>query len=308
MKKLICIVGPTASGKTALAVRLAKALGSEVISADSMQIYRYMDIGTAKPTMAEREGVRHHMLDILDPGESYSAAQYALDAGACADALLEKGIVPIVAGGSGLYLDSLIGTLHYEPEPDHSALRAALYAQAEAEGDAAMYARLASLDPESAAHLHENDRRRILRALEICLLTGEKASVRARRAAAAPRRYETLKLGLSWPREALYERINRRVQAMFEAGLLEEARAIYERFPSPTARQAIGYKELFAYFEGRISLGEAQENIARESRRYAKRQISWLGRDGEVIFLDASDADNLYKTVLQYVCDFVRVG
>ncbi len=308
MKKLICIVGPTASGKTALAVRLAGAIGSEVISADSMQIYRYMDIGTAKPSMQERGGVVHHMLDILDPGESYSAAQYALDAGACADALLAKGIVPIVAGGSGLYLDSLIGTLHYEPEPDHGALRAELYAQAEAEGDAAMHARLAALDPESAARLHENDRRRILRALEICLLTGEKASERARRAAETPRRYETLKLGLSWPRETLYKRIDLRVQAMFDAGLVEEARAIYERFPSPTARQAIGYKELFAYFEGRISLAEAQENIARESRRYAKRQISWLGRDGEVIFLDAADADNLYKSALQYVCDFVSFG
>ncbi|MBQ1504960.1 MAG: tRNA (adenosine(37)-N6)-dimethylallyltransferase MiaA [Oscillospiraceae bacterium] len=308
MKKLICIVGPTASGKTALAVRLAKALGSEVISADSMQIYRYMDIGTAKPTMEEREGIEHHMLDILDPGESYSAAQYAVDAGVCAERLLDGGVVPIVAGGSGLYLDSLIGTLHYEPEPDHSALRAELYAQAEKEGDGAMHARLARLDPESAERLHENDRRRILRALEIFLLTGEKASERARRASNAPRRYDALKIGLSWPREVLYERIDTRVERMFEAGLLEEARALYERFPSPTARQAIGYKELFAYFEGKIGLAEAKENIARESRRYAKRQISWLGRDGEVQFFDAADPDNLYKSVLKTVRDFVSFG
>jgi len=305
MTKLICIVGPTASGKTALAVQLAKQLGTEVISADSMQIYRRMDIGTAKPSMEEREGVRHHMLDILDPGEAYSAAQYAVDAAACADDIASRGMTPIVAGGSGLYLDSLIGSLHYEDEPEHNEVRTALYAQAEAEGDAAMHARLAEVDPESAARLHENDRRRVLRALEIYLLTGEKASVRARRAANAPRRYRALKIGLSWPREELYRRINQRVDMMFEQGLLEEARGIFTQYPSNTARQAIGYKELFAYFEGQISLDEARENIARESRRYAKRQISWLARDGQVFFLNAADLDNLYKNAWRLVRDFV---
>lgn len=308
MTKLICIVGPTASGKTALAIRLAQALGSEVISADSMQIYRYMDIGTAKPSLAERGGVVHHMLDILDPGEAYSAAQYAADAAVCADAISARGLTPIVAGGSGLYLDSLIGTLHYEPEPDHDAVRKELYQQAQTQGDAAMHARLAQVDPASAARLHENDRRRVLRALEIFLLTGEPASARAQRAAAAPRRYQTLKIGLSWPREILYERINMRVERMFDQGLVEEAQSIYMRFPSSTARQAIGYKELFAFFEGKISLDQARENIARESRRYAKRQISWLGRDGEVIFFDAQDEDELYKKSRGLIRDFVSFG
>lgn len=305
MTNLICIVGPTASGKTALSVRLAQTLGSEIISSDSMQIYRYMDIGTAKPSMEERAGVPHHMLDIIDPGESYSAAQYAVDAGKCADDITARGMIPIVAGGSGLYLDSLIGALSYEPEPDHTELREELYALADREGDSAMHARLALVDPESAARIHENDRKRILRALEIYMLTGEKASVRAKRAAAAPRRYRALKIGLSWPRAELYDRINRRVDIMFENGLVEEAKAIYERFPTVTAGQAIGYKELFAYFEGKCSLEEAKEKIAMESRRYAKRQMSWLARDGQVFFIDAGDFDVLYKKSLQLIRDFV---
>lgn len=308
MTKLICIVGPTASGKTALAIQLAQALKSEVISADSMQIYRYMNIGTAKPSFEEQNGVKHHMLDILDPGAVYSAAQYAADAAQCADAIAARGMTPIVAGGSGLYLDSLIGTLHYEPEPDHGEIRRALYRQAEEQGDEAMYAKLAQEDPDSAARLHVNDRRRVLRALEICLLTGEPASARARRAAAAPRRYRSLKIGLSWPREILYQRINMRVDRMFAQGLVEEAYKIYTRFPSPTARQAIGYKELFAFFDGKISLDEARENIARESRRYAKRQISWLMRDGEVFFFDAQDQDKLYKNAWRFARDFVSFG
>ncbi len=305
MTKLICIVGPTASGKTALAIRLAKALGTEIISADSMQIYRYMNIGTAKPSAAEQQGVVHHMLDILDPGESYSAAQYAIDAAACADAIAARGMTPIVAGGSGLYLDSLIGTLHYEPEPDHEAVRRELYRQAQTLGDAAMHARLAQVDPISATRLHVNDRRRVLRALEIFLLTGEPASARTQRAAMVQRRYRTLKIALTWPREVLYQRINMRVERMFEQGLLQEAQEIYARFPSPTARQAIGYKELFAFFEGKISLDKARENIARESRRYAKRQISWLMRDREVFFFDAQNPDKLYKKSLDYIRDFV---
>lgn len=305
MNKLICIVGPTASGKTALAVRLAKAFGTEVISADSMQIYRYMDIGTAKPTAEEMDGVPHHMLGIIDPGEKYSAAQYAVDAGKCADDISARGMIPIVAGGSGLYLDSLIGTVQYEPEPEHDEIRRELYAQADAEGDAAMYARLKEIDPDTAGHIHENDRRRVLRALEVYLLTGEKPSVRARRAASAPRRYQAIKLGLWWPRDELYRRIDKRVEIMFENGLIDEAKRIYESFPSATSGQAIGYKELFSYFEGKVSLEEAKENIARESRRYAKRQLSWLSRDGQVFFTDAHDADALYKAVFNLTRDFV---
>lgn len=305
MNNLICIVGPTASGKTSLAVRLAQAFETEIISADSMQIYKHMNIGTAKPTLDEMGGIRHHMIDIIDPGQTYSAAQYAVDAGKCADEICARGIIPIVAGGSGLYLDSLIGTLQYEPEPEHDDVRTLLYAKAEEEGTQAMHEQLRSIDPDAAEHIHQNDRRRILRALEIYMLTGEKPSVRTRRAHNYPRRFNALKIGLSWPRDELYKRINMRVDKMFDDGLVEEARMICAKYPSSTSGQAIGYKELFAYFEGKCSLEEAKENIARESRRYAKRQISWLSRDGQVIFVDAQDTDALYKCVFNMVRDFV---
>ena len=305
MTKLVCIVGPTASGKSSLALRLAQQLRGEIISCDSMQIYRHMDIGTAKPTKDEQVLVRHHMLDIIDPGESYSAAQYACDAALCADDIASRGMTPIVAGGTGLYLDSLIGALSYEPEPDHTELRSLLNGQALEQGDAAMHARLAQIDPESAARIHENDRKRIIRALEIYLLTGETASARLKRAAAAPKRYRALKIGLVWPREELYRRIDMRVDQMFGEGLVEEARAVYERFPASTSGQAIGYKELFAFFEGRVTLEEAKENIARESRRYAKRQMSWFGRDGQIFFLDARDFDDLHKKAFCLARDFM---
>ena len=292
MRTVICIMGPTASGKTGLAVRLAAHYGTEVVSADSMQIYRHMDIGTAKPDREERRGVLHHMLDVIEPSEDYSAARYAADAGACVDGILSRGLLPIVAGGTGLYVDALIGARSFEEEPDTDEIRARLQAEAAAHGSAALHARLAAVDPERAARLHPNDEKRIIRALEIFEATGETATDRDRRAASRAPRYRAVKLGLDWPdRAALYGRIDRRVDLMFEAGLPEEAARVRAMRPGRTASQAIGYKELFRYFDGLCTLDEAREDIARESRRYAKRQLTWLRRDREIVWLDARDTE-----------------
>lgn len=292
MKTVICIMGPTASGKTGLAVRLAMRYGTEVVSADSMQIYRHMDIGTAKPDQKEQCGIPHHMLNIIEPSEDYSAARYAADAGACVDGILSRGLLPVVAGGTGLYVDALIGARSFEEEPDTAAVRACLQEEAAERGSAAMHARLTRVDPERAARLHPNDEKRIIRALEIFEATGETATDRDRRAAGRAPRYRAVKLGLDWPdRAVLYERIDRRVDMMFEAGLPEEAARVRAMHLGRTASQAIGYKELFRYFDGFCTLDEAREDIARETRRYAKRQLTWLRRDREIVWLDARDAE-----------------
>ncbi len=296
MNTIVCVMGPTASGKTGLAVRLAARYGTEVVSADSMQIYRCMDIGTAKPDMAERAGIPHHMLDILEPSEDYSAARYAADAGVCVDSLLSRGLLPVVAGGTGLYVDALIGARSFEDEPDTSAIRARLQEEAAAYGSAALYRRLTAIDPERAARLHPNDEKRIVRALEIFEATGETATERDRRAAARAPRYRAVKIGLDWPdRAALYARIDRRVELMFSEGLLEEAARVRGMCPGRTASQAIGYKELFRYFDGLCTLEEARGDIARESRRYAKRQLTWLRRDPDIVWIDARDGELLFS-------------
>lgn len=302
MSRIVCVMGPTASGKTGLAIRLAERYGAEIVSADSMQIYRYMDIGTAKPDLEERRGIPHHMLDRLDPSEDYSAARYAEDAGACVDQILARGVLPIVAGGTGLYIDALLGTRSFEEEPDTGAIRARLEEEAEQRGSAALHERLREVDPERAGRLHPNDEKRIIRALEIFEATGETATARDRRAAARAPRYCAVKLGLDWPdRAALYERIDRRVDLMFEAGLLEEAERIWHMHPGRTASQAIGYKELFRYFEGLCTLEEARETIARESRRYAKRQLTWLRRDSEIFWLDARDGEQAFALACNFI-------
>lgn len=302
MNTIVCILGPTASGKTGLAVRLAMRYKTEIISADSMQIYRFMDIGTAKPDTAERCGIRHHMLDILDPFEEYSAARYAEEAGACAEELLARGLIPIVAGGTGLYVDALIGARSFEEEPDTRKIRARLEQEAGETGDAALHARLAAVDPERAARLHPNDRKRVIRALEIFEATGETATERDRRAAAQQRRYRALKIGLDWPdRAALYERIDRRVDRMFASGLVEEAKRVRGLHPGRTASQAIGYKELFRFFDGLCTLEEAREEIARESRRYAKRQLTWLRRDPEILWIGGCDPDAAYVRACEII-------
>lgn len=280
-KKIAVIAGPTATGKTRLGIELARELGGEIVSADSMQVYRGMDIGTAKASAAERAAAVHHMLDVAEPAENYSVARYVEEAARCCEDILGRGRLPIVVGGTGLYIDSLISGRDFAAVREDGALRDRLSAEYDRLGGEAMLARLAQVDPERAARLPASDRRRIVRALEVYELTGESISQHDRRSRSLPPRYEAARIVLSYrDREALYARINARVDAMLAAGLTEEVAGLLSAGVSPdcTAMQAIGYKETAMYLRGEISLQEAAELIKTGSRRYAKRQLTWFGR------------------------------
>ena len=282
--QMIVITGPTATGKTKTGVRLAQLLGGEVVSADSMQIYRRMDIGTAKPTREEMENVPHHMLDVADPGETYSAARYVQEAGAVVDSLLDKGVVPILVGGTGLYIDSLLAGLEFADYPADTDLRQRLERRYAEEGGAAMLEELRKVDPERAAKLYPADRKRVLRALEVYLCTGKTITQHDAESKLRPPRYTALKAALTFTdREKLYARIDRRVDEMVETGLLREVESLMAELTADgTGLQAIGYKEIRAALLGQCTMAEAVEAVKRESRRYAKRQLTWLRRDESV--------------------------
>ncbi len=281
MKNVLAVVGATASGKTALSIALAKALGGEIISCDSMQIYRGMDIGTAKPSEEEKEGIPHHLIDIVEPSESFSVADYAPLAAKAIEDITSRGKLPIFCGGTGLYLDAVLTANEYSEAASDPALREELTREAEEKGALDLWERLKIEDAASAEGIHPNNVKRVIRALEIKLLTGIPKSEWDRRSRLAPSPYNSVVLGLSYPdRTVLYERIDRRVDIMVEAGLVDEVRALVEsgRLPrSSTAAQAIGYKEILSYLDGEISLAEAVETVKTATRRYAKRQITWFG-------------------------------
>ena len=299
-KKIVVICGPTASGKTALSIALAKAFDGEVVSADSMQIYRRMDIGTAKPSLEERDGVPHHMLDVAEPGEPYSVARYAKEAGDCVEDILSRGKLPIVCGGTGLYIDGLIRGTDYQPAGTDNGIREQLEGEWDALGAEAMMARLATVDPDSAARLHLSDKRRILRALEVYLATGETITVHNARTKAISPRYEAVMIGLNTePRQILYDRIDRRVGVMLEQGLLQEVQKLLDAgLLEGTAAQAIGYKELLAHFRGEMTLEDAADLIRQKSRNYAKRQLTWFRRDERVNWI-VYNAPEAAQAVLQ---------
>lgn len=287
MNAVICIAGPTASGKTALAVELAREYGGEVVSCDSMQVYRGMDIGTAKPTLAERKGILHHMLDVAEPYEDYSVSRYCTEATPIVEDIVSRGKTAIIAGGTGLYMDSLVRGGDFAPSPS-TGVREELEAQAEREGTEVLLDRLRAVDPEAADRLHLSDRKRIIRALEVYLETGETITAHNRRTQDAKPRFTPLWLGLDFEsRESLYERINARVDAMLDAGLLDEIRGLLASgVPEKcTAMQAIGYKEFIAALNGTCTLKEAAENVRRFSRRYAKRQLTWFRRNKAIHWL-----------------------
>jgi len=281
---ILVICGPTASGKTALAVALAQRFGGEVVSADSMQVYRGMDIGTAKPTAEEMGGVPHHMLDVAAPEESYSVARYVADAAPIVDDILGRGKLPIVAGGTGLYIDSLVAGRQFAPFAADSGLRQRLQAQVRAEGLPALRAQLERVDPEAAAKIHPNDEKRTLRALEVYLSTGKTITRHDEESRELPRRYTPLTIALNFrERPWLWERIDRRVDGMMARGLEGEVRRLLARgVPQAcTAMQAIGYKELAAaILEGR-SISDGAEEVKLHSRQYAKRQLTWFRRNRE---------------------------
>lgn len=286
-EKILVVTGPTATGKTALSMELAKKLGGEIVSADSMQIYRGMDIGTAKVTKAEMQNIPHHMIDIADPSEDYSVSRYVEEADAAVRGILSRGRLPIVAGGTNLYIDSLIAGLDFAEKAEDAALRESLNKQYDDIGGEAMLEHLRGFDPERAAKLHPADKRRIVRAVEIYILTGETITRHDEETKKRPKRYDAVKIALTFAdRAVLYDRINARVDKMVSDGLFDEVKGLLDSGLSPacTSMQAIGYKEPAAYFRGEMSKDAAIELIKLSSRRYAKRQLTWLRRDTTVLW------------------------
>ena len=284
-EKIVVVAGPTASGKTALGIALAKDFNGEIVSADSMQIYRGMDIGTAKASLAEREGIPHHMLDVAEPWEDYSVARYVEQAEACCRDILRRGKLPILVGGTGLYIDSLVSGRDFAAVDSDQGLREALSAEYDALGGEAMHRRLQEIDPERAAILHPGDKRRIVRALEVYRLTGMTITEHDRKSRETPPRYRALRIGLAFrDRADMWARIDRRVDDMVAQGLLQEVETLLQSgLPhDATALQAIGYKQFLAVAEGRATVDEAIAEVKLRSRQYAKRQLTWLRRDEDI--------------------------
>lgn len=281
---ILCVVGPTASGKTRLAVELAKALHGEVLSCDSMQIYRRMDIGTAKPTPEETQGVPHHMIDVIGPEEPFSVGRYVEMADPILQDILSRGKTCVLCGGTGLYADSLMAGRTFASYPE-TGRRQELEALADREGTEAVLEKLRAVDPDSAERLHPGNRRRIIRAMEVYLETGKTITQHNLETQAVPPKYHPLWIGLDFTDRAdLYRRIDRRVDLMMEDGLLDEIQRLLSEGVPPTATslQAIGYKEPMAALRGEMTMEEAVEKVKQESRRYAKRQLTWFRRNKEI--------------------------
>lgn len=293
MDKVLIIVGPTASGKTKLGIEAAKRFNGEIISADSMQIYKYMNIGTAKPTFEEREGIPHHLIDIVEPNEKFSVAEFKNRAEKCIEDILKRGKLPIIVGGTGLYVNSLINTFDFMNTNENPELRKKLEEEAKQYGNEILYERLKKIDPEVCNRIHLNDLKRIIRALEIYEVTGKNITENQKNTKEISKKYDYIIVGLDTDREKLYERINLRVDIMLKEGLLDEVREIQYRLKEQgktTSMQAIGYKELIEVFEGRTTLEAAVEKVKKESRNYAKRQLTWFRRNKDIVWLEVMDS------------------
>ena len=291
--RVVAIGGPTASGKTALSVALARAFDGEIINADSMQIYKNLDVGTAKPSAEERQGIPHYLLDFLSPETPYSVADFTAAADPLIRDITARGRLPLVVGGTGLYITSLLSGMAFAPEKTDPAIRARLQARADTEGGAALYAELQRIDPDYAAQVHPNNLPRVIRALELFEATGRRMSDQRREARPAEAPYHALCLCLTCrDRAVLYSRIDRRVDEMVENGVLDEARQVYDhRDAYRTAAQAIGYKEFFPYFEGTANLTECTERLKQATRNYAKRQLTWFRRQSDAVWLYLDEED-----------------
>ena len=284
-QRVVCVVGPTASGKTKMGAALAARFNGEVVSVDSMQIYRGMEIGTAAPTPEEMEGVPHHMIGVADPAESWSVSRFTEEADRCIQDILRRGRLPVLVGGTGLYLDALVRGHTFAAGQQGGAVRRELQQRLAREGAAALLAELAQVDPETAARLHLRDEKRILRALEVYRETGETISEHDRKSRELPDRYDALYIGLSFQdRQDLRDRIDRRVDTMVAQGLLDEVRRLLDSgLPrDATALQAIGFKQFLAVADGAATEVEAVEEVKLRSRQYAKRQLTWLRRNPDI--------------------------
>ncbi|SER58965.1 tRNA (adenosine(37)-N6)-dimethylallyltransferase MiaA [Salipaludibacillus aurantiacus] len=287
-KPLVVIVGPTAVGKTDLSIRLAETFNGEIISGDSMQVYRGMDIGTAKITEKEMRGIPHHLVNIKKPDETFSVADFQNEAKNCIASIHKKRKVPFLVGGTGLYVNAVIYDYQFTDASEDPAFRSELEAFAEENGNEALHNRLKEVDPVSYRELHPNNRRRVIRALEVYRLTGKPLRERGTEQAASP--YDTVVIGLTMDRELLYERINQRVDLMIEAGLIDEVRELAEKgYSRCQSMQAIGYKEIVQYIEGALSKADAIELLKKNSRRFAKRQLTWFRNKMAIDWFDMTE-------------------
>ncbi len=299
-QKIICVVGPTASGKTALGIELCKLLDGEVVSADSMQIYRDMHIASAAPDIDEMQGIPHHLVEFLPYGSSFTVADYVKLARKEIDAIGLCGKIPVIVGGTGLYINSLANNIEFIESDTDLKLRNQITEEFDSVGGAVMLERLRQIDAETADKLHENDKRRIIRAFEIYQSTGNTKSFNDRLSVTSESPYCACMIGITYrDRELLYERINRRVDIMLENGLLDEAKAAFDKKLGGGAVQAIGHKEFFDYFKGEISLQEAVENLKRSTRRYAKRQLTWFNKDSRINWIYADETDDVYALAVR---------
>ncbi|MEN6315286.1 MAG: tRNA (adenosine(37)-N6)-dimethylallyltransferase MiaA [Clostridiaceae bacterium] len=302
MEPVIVLVGPTASGKTGVSIELAKRIGASIVSSDSMQIYRYMDIGTAKPDAGERAGIRHYLIDEVDPDENFSVAKYRELALKYIAQILSEGKRAIVVGGTGLYINSLLYNINFSETICDEELREALKNEAKEKGNRHLYERLAAIDPEAASKIHENDVKRVIRAIEVYTHTNKPISEHARLSRQEPPPYRYIVFGLKWDRSKLYERIEKRVDNMLQSGLVEEVRKLmdlgYDK--GTTAMQGIGYKEIAGYLKGEHSLEETIYILKRDTRHYAKRQMTWFNRLEEIHWLEMNENSD-FREVAQKI-------
>ena len=300
-EKVIVICGPTASGKTALSIELAKKISGEIVSCDSMQIYKEMNIGTAKPTQEEMQGIKHYLIDFVSPNERYSVANYKKDAKKAIKEILQKGKIPIVVGGTGLYIDSLIYEIEYQNIKFDEKYRNYLEKQVDEKGLEELYEQAKKIDPEAIKKISKNDKKRILRILEIYHATGKNKTEQEKESRKKEVEYDYKVYALNWDRNKLYERIDKRVDIMIEQGLIDEVKRIYQKYKEfPTAMQGLGYKEVVEYLNGQTSKEEMISKIKQETRRYAKRQLTWFRKNKQTIWLNAQDEmqDNI-KIIFQ---------
>ena len=305
MIPLLAIVGPTAVGKTAISLEVAKKIKSEIISADSMQVYRYLNIGTAKPSEAERRAVPHHLMDVIGPEEDYNVARYQQEARCFAKEIFDKGKLPLLVGGTGLYINALIYGYEFSQQEGSTKIRESLLEEARLADPGFLHERLKNIDPAAAEKIHPHDTRRVVRALEVFFLTGKSITRQVEATIVKKPVYKSLIIGINRPREELYKRIDSRVDQMMQNGLLEEVKSLLARGYSGDLKslQGLGYKHMIKYIQGELSLVDAVLELKRDTRRLAKRQLTWFKKDKRIIWVTLGDDSTFQTEVVEKICN-----